>query len=96
MNKKQKIATIVFLILFWVTCFHIPWMTKRLSNGREVVDYKIGNIFQAPQNMEEFPNISSDIVFTWSALLINYGIILALCSNTKKGEYTSQEEEKNR
>ena len=94
MNITQKIATIVFLILFWITCFNVPWRSKILFNGREVVSYKVGNILQAPKNMDPHPNISFNIVFIWTALFINYGMILALCTDTKKEELTGQRKEK--
>jgi len=94
MNKKQKIATIVFLILFWISCFYVPWNTKRLLNGRDIVDYKVGNIFKAPRYMEGNPTISSNLAFWWAALLINYCMVLVLCSNNKKEETTSQREDK--
>ena len=84
MNEKQKIVAVIFLIIFLISCLRVPWYTTG-SNG-QIASVCYGTIFKAPRRIGTRANISLNIVYTWAALLVTYGIVLALCTDTKKSE----------
>jgi hypothetical protein len=84
MNERQKIVTVMFIIVFWISCLHVPWHSK--NNRGEIVNVRYATIFKAQIMGGTHANISSGVLYIWGALLITYGMVLVLCSDTKKNE----------
>ena len=83
MNRKQKVVTLIALILFWVSCLFAPWeLTDGLSH-RDVIKYS--PVFKAPSGgswQKRRPSVK--VAYTWGVLLVSYGMIVLLLANTKK------------
>jgi len=83
MNIKQKILSGVFLIMFWVSCLHVPW---HLSGGERNFDtLERSPIFRPPAGGTWTKReISPTVKYSWGFLAISYALLFGILSENKK------------
>ncbi len=82
MNRKQKTLSVVILVLFWISCLHVPWDLSEGSNHRDTVVHS--PIFRPPPGGSwKRREISSSVKHTWGALAFSYALLLVILADVK-------------
>ncbi len=83
MNAKQKTVTRIFLALFWISCLFVPWELTDGSGHRDAIKYS--PIFRAHSGGSwKKSRTSTIVIYTWTALLVSYEMILILAADKKR------------
>ena len=90
MSKKQKMVTLVFLGLFWLSCLSVPWELTEGLNHRDTIKYS--PIFKVPSGGSwQMRHPSTNVAYTWAALVISWGLIVLIVSQSKKNGNPEQD-----